>query len=292
MENGATDLKNESFMKENKPRFALRAMTSVFITAAFLMLTISGAVLFLAPPGRIANWSGWSMLGLTKYEWICLHVCFAALFVLAAFVHLWFNLRPLIGYFKSHLTRRIGFRWEWAAALALALAVFAGTLAGVPPFSTFLVFQESLKRSWEDPQQNAPIPHAELLTLRELAEKAGVPLETALRRLESAQVRGAGGEVVVSELAGKNRTTGQQIYTIISQPEPGGKGTKGQGMGFGQMTLKQFCDSRQIDLHEAQTRLEKKGIRAAPNLTLRDIAAQNNLASPREVMDIIEGNAK
>jgi hypothetical protein len=43
---------------------------------------------------------------------------------------------------------------------------------------------------------------------KKLAEKAGATLEAALRRLEANQVRGASADVVVAELAGKNRVTG------------------------------------------------------------------------------------
>ena len=43
-------------------RFALRAMTSVLLTCSFAMLLVSGYVLFIAPPGRIANWNGWKAL--------------------------------------------------------------------------------------------------------------------------------------------------------------------------------------------------------------------------------------
>jgi len=53
-------------MSEQRPRFMWRAMTSVFIAASFLLLLVSGAVLFVSPPGRVANWSNWRMIGLTN----------------------------------------------------------------------------------------------------------------------------------------------------------------------------------------------------------------------------------
>jgi hypothetical protein len=230
------------------------------------------------------------MMGLTKHDWTGLHVWFGTLFLVAAIIHLLFNLRPMFDYFKDRVTRRVGFRWEWVVALAVSGAVFAGTRAGVPPFSTFLAFQEGVKQSWEDPRERAPIPHAELLTVKELAEKAGADLESALQRLEANQVRGASADVVVAELAGKNRVTGQRIYDIIRGPETGGKGRAGSGgIGPGRMTLQQFCDSRQINLPTAQAKLREKGIKASPDLTMWEIATQNNLASPHDLMDILEG---
>lgn len=292
---------------------------------AFLALGVSGAILFLSPPGRVANWSDWRMLGLTKHDWTGLHVWFSVVFLVAAILHLVFNFRPLLNYFKDRLTRRVGFRWEWIVALALCGGVFAGVRAGVPPFSSFLDFNERIKRSWEDPRGAAPIPHAELLTLKELAEKAQVPLETALQGLAQRGVEGGTAEVVVSKLAEQNDLSAQRVYEIMQgvyAPSRGGGG-RGSGGGFsqksaagkssesghraggggggsgwgggggpGRMTLTEFCTARKIDVKEAQARLEAKGIKLAPGRTLRDIAVDNGYDRPYEIMDIIEGKTQ
>ena len=147
-------------------------MTSILIAASFLLLLISGAVLFVSPPGRVANWGNWRMIGLTKHEWTGVHTWFAAVFVFMAVFHLVFNLRPLMNYFRDHLSRRFGWRWEWVVALALCFGVFAGAQSRIPPFSTLLNFGERVKKSWEDVRTAAPLPHAELLSFKELASQA------------------------------------------------------------------------------------------------------------------------
>ena len=91
-------------------------MTSVFIAASFLVLLFSGTVLFVSPPGRVANWGNWRMVGLTKHDWASVHTWFAATFFVAAVFHLIFNIRPLLNYFRDRLTRRPGLRWEWVVA--------------------------------------------------------------------------------------------------------------------------------------------------------------------------------
>ena len=58
------------------------------------------------------------------------------------------------------------------------------------------------------------------------------------------------------------------------------------------MTLTEFCQSRKIDVKEAQARLEAKGIKFAPGRTMRDIAVDNGYDRPYEIMDIIEGKTK
>jgi uncharacterized membrane protein YgcG len=309
-------------MTGTKPSLQIRAFTSVLIAMTFTALVLSGAILFLSPPGRVANWSDWRMLGLTKRDWTGLHVWFSAVFLIAAGLHLVFNVRPLVNYFKDRLTRRIGFRREWVAAAVLCGVVFAGTRAGVPPFSSFLDFNERIKKSWEDPRGVAPIPHAELLTLKELAEKAKVPLNTALQRLGDKSVQGATADIVVSKLASQNDLSAQRIYEMLqgvstrtgrgqggksadSSAESqsgeahrggggggGGRGGWGGGGGPGSMTLTEFCQSKGIDVKEAQARLEAKGIKLTAGRTLRDIAGDNGYERPYELMDIIQGNKK
>ena len=114
-------------MSDSRPRYSWRALMSVLISLAFVVMLVSGVILFLSPPGRVANWSDWRMLGYTKHDWSDLHAWFAVVFVVAALLHTVFNIRPLLSYFRSRLTRRIGFRWEWVMALGIGGAVFAGT---------------------------------------------------------------------------------------------------------------------------------------------------------------------
>jgi len=174
--------------------FRLRACVSLVVALCFLVLVVSGAILFLAPPGRVANWTEWRIAWLTKHEWGDLHTVFAALFLLGGLLHVWFNWRPLLSYFRSRAAKGRGMRWEWVAALLLCLLVFAGIRAEVPPLATLLDWSEGLKQSWEQPAQRAPIPHAEDLTLGALCEQVGVPLATAQERLAAAAVHGIAAE--------------------------------------------------------------------------------------------------
>jgi hypothetical protein len=288
-------------MHEDRPRLAWRAMTSVLIAISFVVLVVTGAILFVSPPGRIANWTNWTILGLGKHEWIDLHVCFSALFLLVTVFHLVFNWRPLANYFKDRFTRRVGFRWEWVLALAICAGAYAGTRAGLPPFSTLMAFSSRVKESWDQPRQRAPIPHAKLLTLAELVQKAGVDLATATNRLVAKGVTNVTGEIVVQELANQNGRSAQQIYHAI-QAEPVRGGGRGQGHGFGQgrggfgggagggsgwKTLKQFCQDEGIPLTDALARLQAKGLEASADLTMREIAVNNGYSRPYDILDLV-----
>jgi hypothetical protein len=282
-------------------RFAWRAMTSVLIAASFLVMLFSGIILFVSPPGRVANWTNWDILGLRKHEWTGLHIWFSSLFLLTACAHLFFNWRPLLNYFKDRVTRRVGFRLEWLAALVICGGVFAGTRSAVPPFSSLLAFNERVKESWEKPRERAPIPHAELLTLVELGQKAGVAMPVATRRLESAGITNLSPEIVVRQLADQNRKSAQEIYQIlIAEPSKiaasggtegghrgGYGGGPGGGGGPGRKTLAEYCTDEGIELDGALTRLRAKGIKASAELTLREIAVNNGYSRPYVILDVI-----
>jgi len=208
-------------MNVTAPRFQWRAFTSVLMTLGFGLLALSGLVLFLAPPGRVANWTNWTMLGLRKSDWGGLHIWFGTLFLGMTFLHAFFNWRPLAGYLKNRATRSLGFRAEWVVAAALVAIVFGGTRAGVPPFSSLLAWNESLKESWDRPAERAPIPHAELLTLAALAEKGGVDLAAATARLSARGIAGFTPATVVQKIADGARLSAQQVYDIIlTAPKP------------------------------------------------------------------------
>ena len=281
-------------------------MTSVVIAASFLVLLLSGVILFMSPPGRIANWTNWTILGLRKHDWIGLHVWFSVLFLVVAVIHLVFNWRPMLNHFKDRLTRRVGFRWEWLLALAICGGVWAGTRAGVPPFATLLAFSERVKESWDQSRERAPIPHAELLTLAELAKQAGVDMATATNRLAAKGITNVTAEMVVQELAKQNARSAQQVYqAMLAEPARGRAGAgpghgQGQGRGGfgggggagggpGRKTLAQFCADEGIELQTALARLQAKGLKVSTNLTMREIAVNNGYSRPYELIDILRG---
>jgi hypothetical protein len=259
------------------PGFQWRALTSVLMTLGFVMLALSGVMLFLSPPGRVANWTNWTLLGLRKSEWGGIHIWFGTLFLVMTALHVYFNWRPLVRYFKSRMTRRVGFRREWAYAAVVTVVVFGGTKAGIPPFSTLLAWNEEVKESWEVAEQRAPIPHAELLSLAALAEKGGVELSEAQRRLAGRGIPDAGGDRIVQAIADDAKLPAREIYEIITRADSSasrhGEGKAGGGLGW--KTLAQFCTEEGLALATVRARLEAKGITFTETMTLRDIAKAN-----------------
>jgi hypothetical protein len=269
-------------------RFQWRALTSVLMTLGFMMMALSGVMLLLSPPGRVANWTNWTLLGLRKSDWGALHIWFGALFLTMTAVHAFFNWGPLMTYLKNRTTRTLGFRAEWAVAAAICAVVFGGTRAGVPPFSSLLTWNEAFKESWERPAERAPIPHAELLTLAALAQKGGVDLATATARLTAKNITGVTAETVVRDIAEQAKLSAQQVYDIImTAPKAAGEHVEGKaGGGLGWKTLAQFCADEGLDPTAARVRLTAKGFKVDETQTLRDLAASNG-QKPYELVELL-----
>jgi hypothetical protein len=286
-------------MNENaKKKFNWRSFVSVLTALSFIGMTFTGIILFVVPPGRIANWTGWTILALTKQQWIGLHDWFSIIFVVASIFHLYLNWKPFVSYFKSKVTKAFALRIEWAMAMVICIVVFAGTLSGVRPFSLLFVWSENIKHSWDDPRQRAPIPHAELLSLAEIAEQTpDINLESILSNLKAQGIEVESSDVILEELAETYNMKPVQLYEIaLGQTEfyRGGAGRRGragdgrqQGGGFGRMILKQYCEQMDLDLNTAEKKLKEMGFTVNTNMTIRDIADSMNV-HPSEIHAILQ----
>jgi len=49
-------------------RFSWRSFVWVLTVASFVGMVFTGIVPFIVPAGRVANWTGWTLLALTKHK--------------------------------------------------------------------------------------------------------------------------------------------------------------------------------------------------------------------------------
>jgi hypothetical protein len=54
---------------DRKIAFYWRAFVTFYVILSFVVIAASGLVLFISPPGRVANWSQWTFGGLQKANW-------------------------------------------------------------------------------------------------------------------------------------------------------------------------------------------------------------------------------
>jgi uncharacterized membrane protein YgcG len=291
--------------QDKRGGFSWRAFISLTTALSFVGMCVTGVILFVVPPGRVANWTGWTLLALSKDQWQGLHIWLSLVFMVAAVIHTVLNWRPLVSYLKSRVSRSFAMRWEWVAALLICVAATVGTLANVTPFSSLLDWNEAIKYSWDDRARRAPIPHAELLTLAELAGHVeGLDVETITANLRAGGIEVDSTEDVVGDLARAYGMSPDRLYNIATGGQPrgrgrggagGGRGAGGQGLGggggrgsgFGRMTLAQYCTQAGLEVDVALETLREAGFEPTADMTMRDIADAKGV-HPSELRRVLE----
>lgn len=269
--------------EKGKWRFYWRAFVSFYVVASFLIISLSGMVLYIAPPGRIANWSYWTLGSLQKANWQAVHTIFAFLFVVAAAFHVYFNWRVLVAYVKSKLQLGVKRKWELVSALGLSVSILALTIAGVPPFSTVMDVGEDLKNSWATPANEPPLPHAEELTLARLSETTAIPLERMIQRLKREGVEPLSDQATIGELADKRGVTPQELFDKLKgEDQP--RVAVVEGGGYGRKTVQELSAQLQLPVDTVLANLRRHGIEATPDSNIRELA----LAASRTPIDIVK----
>lgn len=209
----------------SKTTWSNRAFTSLLSLWGFLIMAATGVVLYIVPQGRIAYWTEWTLLGLTKEQWGAVHVLSMFLFLGAIGFHLYFNWKPLIGYLKSRVTKRFGARRELGTSLLVAWVFIVSGLLSMGPLGYLLDLEDTIKDSWvASPDDEPPFGHAELLRLDAFCKKTRIPIHAALSVLEAAGYEGVTPERTLVELARENGTSPRDLYLQIqhlrARPQP------------------------------------------------------------------------
>jgi hypothetical protein len=269
--------------------FYWRAFVTFYVVVSFIVIAASGLVLFISPPGRVANWSQWTFGWLRKADWQAVHTVFTLLFLVAIAFHIYFNWRVILNYLRLKVGEGLHRGKEMGLALAVGAAVLVLTIVGVPPFSTVVTFGETVKNSWSDPATEPPVPHAELWTVAKFAETNQLPVDRAMENLRAAGMTAPGTNVTLQSLATTYNVTPRQVYLKALGPAKAASVPLADGGGFGRKTVGQFCEEANIPVDAALERLRQAGFTAATaESNMRQLATQNG-KRPIEVAQIIQG---
>jgi hypothetical protein len=284
----SNDFKNKELM--SKIKFNLRSFTSFSLVISTIIMSWSGFILYVAPPGRIANWGTWKLMLFTKSEWQALHTIFSYLFFILVIVHLFFvNWKTFLTYFKSKLKAGLNRKWELIAALILSVIIFAGTLKEWTPFGPVMSFGEKVKGSWDSKLAAPPVLHMELYTIEKLAlEFDSIAPAELIKTLNSRGIKTERADMTLKEIASQNSTTPAAIYEIISSKHKkhAGPSEGGAPQGVGKFTVRSAAESAGKDVESLIQILKAKGVVANGETTLRTIADALGI-SPREVYDML-----
>ena len=262
---------------------SLKKITSLTMMFVMIIMTYTGVILFITPPGRIANWANWELLGLSKSQYAQIHSTFMVLFIIMTLIHVFYNWKPLISYMKNRAKELIVFTKDMIVSIILTLFVLVGTIYEFSPFTNFLDFGEGIKNSWEKEYGTAPYSHAELSSLKSFTKKLGYDLEKAKNLLKVNNIRFEENQSL-SQIAKANSLSPQFIYNLFRKSfEKAGEETI-QLTGMGKKKVSEVAITLKLSNEELIAKLKELGIDARADDKFKEISEKYDL-SP---MDVIE----
>ena len=283
--------------------FSYRGFVSMLVFGTFLVMAVTGVVLYVTPPGRVAHWTDWTLLGLGKDDWAAVHISASLIFVAAGLLHLANNWKPFLHHLRERAARIGTPRREAVAAFAGVGLIVGGSIADVPPFSYLMRVNELAKGMWSlQAGREPPFGRAEEATIAVLAGRMQRPPEALVEALRSRGLEVGDPAEVVRQVADRNGMTPAAVYDaarrgLAAMPRTGPEEdlsalTPDQirqrfaDTGAGRKTLAQIAAELALEVGEAQARLQRAGIGAAPNDRLRDVGERHGLG-PTDVIVLI-----
>ena len=207
--------------KGNGMKWSGRAFTSLCSLASFILLSLTGIILYIEPHGRVAYWTQWQLFALEKDQWGAIHIFSALLFLLAGGFHLYYNWKPLIRYLTGKIETALRHKRELSISSLIFIWIIVSGIWSLPPLSYLTRLEETIKNAWVDaPELEPPFGHAELASLRTFCRKQRIPLDQALSELRKAGFTvGSPGDTLL-EIAGSKGTSGMGLYEVIRKLEP------------------------------------------------------------------------
>jgi hypothetical protein len=273
----------------------IRRITSLTAALSFILMVLTSIILYVVPQGRVAYWADWKLWGMTKTDWGNIHINLGLLFLIALFLHIYYNWKPLINYLKDKSKRIKVFTSEFNAALIITILFVLGTYMMLPPFSWVMSLNDHFKDSGAVKYGEPPYGHAELSSLKTFAKKMNLDLAKSMDLLKEAGYQVDDNTATLQTIGKQYHVPPQLIYDIIkpasiaSGQESDGKITLPENPppGTGNLTLADFCAQYSLSSKMVIRELKEHGITASADLTLKEIASQNQ-TNPVDLFEIIK----
>jgi len=270
----------------NKNKFSWKAFISINLAISFIIILVSGTILFIAPPGRVAHWVNWKLFGLLKEQWQSIHTVFSYIFTVFGVFHLFsINWKSFLFYLKSKTTKGLNKKKEIYFASFLTIAIISTSILNIAPSSNFMKMGETIKEHWENKEEEAPIAHAEKLTLVELSlQLNNITIEQISNKLERNNIQFLNKNIqTLEEIGIENKMSPFEIYSIITKQEVGGFK---MGAGLGRKTILEISENEKLDIALVIKKLQDKGYSASKDQTLKEVAQAYDMPA-KDIYEII-----
>ncbi len=277
-----------------------RPFTSLCSLVSFILLLLTAIILYIVPHGRVAYWSKWTLLGLEKDQWGNIHIFSGLLFLVAGGFHLYYNWKPLIRYLSDKVETGLRYKRELMISSLILLWIIASGIWSLPPLAYVADMGETIKSSWvTSPEFEPPFGHAELVSLKTLCKKQGIPLDQAMVELRAAGFKVDNPDETLGDIADRRDTSGMGVYEAIKKLEPKPKTMKPgaawkpemieetfAGTGVGRKSIGQLIRDHRLNHETVYQRLKAGGIEAMDDDKIKDVADKHD-STPIKILTII-----
>lgn len=261
---------------------SLKKITSLTMLLAMIIMSFTGIMLFISPPGRIANWANWEILNLTKEQFAQIHTTFMVLFIIMTILHLFYNWKPITSYLKNKTRNMVILTKDMLAAIVICFIFLIGTLNSIAPFSSFLEFGDKVKNSWEKEFGTAPYSHAELSSFKMFSRKLGFDIEESKRILSINNIKFDESKSL-SQIGSENGVSPQFIYNLLKVNfEKNGEKIV-ELTGLGKKSVSEIAKTLDLSNKEFINKLKSIGIDAKEDDKFKSISEKHDM-SPMDVM--------
>ncbi|MCP3671800.1 MAG: DUF4405 domain-containing protein [Gammaproteobacteria bacterium] len=281
-----------------KNKQSIRSLIAFLVTWAFLVLTVTGIILYIVPQGRIAYWTHWSLAGLDKEQWGWIHMMFGGIFIVTGALHLYYNWKPFKKYLSERVKGELNLSRELVASLLLTVIMIVLSIYNLPPASWIFALNDSIKNSWvTSPELEPPFGHAEEISLKGIAKRMRLNLDGAIKELKQNNIHFDPSESL-DTIARNNNTTPMVIYSHISKHKeqavpasskqwtPEGIEAEFSGSGLGRKSIAELCEVAGVNLETCLSRLNNAGIKATATDGVRDLSTAHD-RNPVDLLKII-----
>jgi hypothetical protein len=276
----------------------IRKITSLTAALAFILMVLTSIILFIVPQGRVAYWADWRLWGLTKTDWGNIHINLGLLFLIALFLHIYYNWKPLVSYLKDKAKQMKVLTPEFNVALAITVTSIVGTYLLLPPFSWVMALNDHLKDAGAVKYGEPPYGHAELSSLSTFANKLGLDVKESLVLIKEAGLQVVSDQQTLADIGRLNHVPPQKIYLAMKPAAGSPSMNTGRQQklpdepppGTGNLTLADFCNQYNFKTKIVLEGLRSLKIEAGEDMAIKKIAAANHI-SPLDVYEKIKSVA-
>nr|WP_321267400.1 DUF4405 domain-containing protein [uncultured Sulfurimonas sp.] len=264
-------------------KIVVKKVISLTLAFSFLIMSLTGIMLYIVPKGKVAYWADWKMFGLSKTQYGDIHTTSMILFLVITIWHIYYNWKPLINYIKDS-TKKITFlKKELIIALILNLLFVGGTLMNMQPFQSVLDVGENIKEYWEKEYGSPPYGHAEESSLKSFCKKLGVDANSAMELLKAKNIKVTSQMQTLLDISKENNIAPKVIYDIVSSKQQASS-TNEKINSLGKKTLNDLANMGKINLEKSIDFLEKNGFNASADTNVKEAASALEV-TPRELYE-------